>query len=155
MFTIKDVCDIAVQIERNGEATYRQAAKAAADDKIKTILSRMADDEQQHGRWFAQIVMNDTAKHTDSEMEAMGRNLLQDMVKGQSFTLDAKVLSETTDMGALFKQSIEFEQDTITFYEMLLEFVVDEQVRRHVALIVQEERDHIEQLRKLNELLSV
>jgi rubrerythrin len=52
MFTIADIRHIAIQIEKNGEETYRKAASEATDPDIGQILGKMADDEKRHAQWF-------------------------------------------------------------------------------------------------------
>ncbi len=143
MFTISDICHIAVQIERNGENAYRQAAQNTSNPKISELLSRMAEDELRHAEWFRRVVVQQAEAPDCREMEAMGRALLQEMVKDQTFSLQDAMLSKAAAEDALLKQSIEFESDTIAFYEMLMDFVEDDKVRRQLKLIIQEERNHI------------
>ena len=44
MFTVADIRNIAIQIEYNGEATYRRAAELADDMLIVQALLWMADE---------------------------------------------------------------------------------------------------------------
>ena len=46
---------------------------------------------------------------------------------------------------------IEFEKDSILFYEMLLPFIRDEDTLAQLYKIIAEEKNHIDQLRKLIE----
>lgn len=147
MFTLEDICNIAVQIERNGEAAYRQAAKKTSDPEIEDLLTRMADDEQRHGRWFDALSARHGKKVSEhQEMEEMGRALLQEMVKDQTFSLDSSDLSGSIQMEAVVEQAKRFENDTISFYEMLSDFVEDAAVQAQLEVIIEEERQHIVQL---------
>ena len=149
MFTIADICDIAVQIERNGEATYRKAARNIENETIADILNRMADEERQHAKWFAGLDDNRLAAAPQDELESMGRALLREMVKDKTFSLDAEQLSMVNNISAFLKQSITFERDTIIFYEMLREFVDDAAVCAKLDRIVVQEREHINQIKEL------
>lgn len=149
MFTISDICDIAVQIERNGEDAYRQAARIASNSKSAETLNWMADEEQGHARWFENIAIKQADQRDLQEMKMMGRALLQEMVKDQTFDLKSTSIATAGDMKALIAQSIEFERDTITFYEMLSDFVEDDSVRSQLDLIIKEERGHILSLEHL------
>jgi rubrerythrin len=150
MFTIADICSIAVQIEENGEATYRKAAANCNDTGLADLLNSMANEERQHAKWFRNL--NQSHKVSDAkqqEMESMGRDLLREMVKDQTFSLDADQLSKTENLQAFLEQSIAFENDTVVFYEMLQGFIEDAQVRFQLDRIIAQERDHIHQIQTL------
>jgi rubrerythrin len=149
VFTICDICDIAVQIERNGEAGYRRAAQIAPNQEIGHILTWMADEEHRHAGWFEKIAIEQTTQADHGELEAMGRALLQNMVKDQTFDLQSTSLGNALDTQSVIAQFIEFENDTIIFYDMLSGFIEDDAVRRQLALIIKEERGHVLQLERL------
>ena len=48
MFSLKDIIDIAVQIEQNGERVYRNAAGKIEDPSLRSLLQWLADEETQH-----------------------------------------------------------------------------------------------------------
>ena len=149
MFTIKDICNIAVQIEQNGEATYRKAAQNVSDEKVREVLNWMADQEKLHAEWFDGIVIEQEKEVDCREVEAMGRALLQEMVKDQTFSLNASAMANAGTKDALIEQSIAFERDTIAFYRVLSGFLEDEKVQAQLDQIIQEEKNHIIQLEDL------
>ena len=149
MFTIADICDIAVQIERNGEATYRKAAQNIENKAIAENLNRMADEEHRHAQLFSTLDDTRSTGPPQDELESMGRALLRDMVKDKTFSLAAEKLSMVSHLAAFFEQSIIFERDTIIFYEMLREFVDDAAVRTKLDRIIAQEREHIDQINAL------
>ena len=95
MFTIGDIRNIAIQIERNGEKTYREASKVAKDSDIVKMLVWMADEEKRHAEWFSDLRSAKPLTAEQVEMEAMGRTLLQDMIKGNAFLLDQKEIEKS------------------------------------------------------------
>ena len=111
MFTLTDVRNIAVQIEQNGEETYRRAASQANDPELTRIFNWMADEEKHHGELFAAIIDNRTLTPEQEELETMGRSLLQDIVRSQTFSLDQQLLGQASSLEELLIQSIEFETD--------------------------------------------
>jgi rubrerythrin len=150
MFTIADICDIAVQIEKNGEATYREAAANCSDTGLADLLNRMANEEQQHAKWFENLdLAGEISGSGHHELESMGRGMLREMVKDRTFSLDADQLGQADNIEALLKQSIAFEYDTVAFYEVLQGFVDDERVRFQLDRIIAQERDHIHQIEEL------
>ena len=146
MFTREDICAIAVQIEHNGEATYLRAADRVREPAMAELLRWMAKEEARHARIFAAIGGCVYNPQGVSEAERMGRSLLQEMVKEQTFALDADKLAETGDIPGFLRQSVAFEEDTILFYQFLADLVEDEAVRQQLAAIIDEERRHIEML---------
>ena len=117
MFTITDIRDIAIQIERNGEEAYRKAARAAGDPELAKMFDWMADEEASHRLWFESIVSEKILSEDELLLEEMGRQLLQQMVADQTFSLEQSQLEDTTDFIHMLDQSAQFEQDTIDFYD--------------------------------------
>ncbi len=150
MFTIADICDIAVQIEQNGEATYREAAENCSDAGLADLLNRMANEEHQHAKWFRNLDQSREISDPEQiEMESMGRGLLREMVKDKTFSLEADQLAKAKNLDAFLEQSIAFEHDTVVFYEMLQGFIDDAKVRLQLDRIIAQERDHIHQIKTL------
>lgn len=149
MFTVADIREIAVQIERNGEAAYRQAAQMQSDPAVSAIFTWMAEEEKRHGQWFSLIGSDEPLSEEQQEVEKMGRKLLQQMVADQTFSLDRDMLLNTPDFDGALAQAQTFEQDTILFYEFLSSLVEDEGARRQLHTIIEEEKRHIEQLAEI------
>ena len=146
MFTVADIREIAVQIEKNGEAAYRKAAEMVDDRAVREIFLWMAEEEKRHGNFFAEIHSAEPLSEEQRELELMGRQLLQEMVADQTFSLDQEMLLETDDFKAALSQAQVLEQDTIMFYEFLLNLVGDDQTREQLEQVIAEEKRHVEQL---------
>ncbi len=151
MFTVADICNIAIQIELNGEQTYRKAASACKDAEMGEIFAKMADDEKKHAQWFESIRANKELTEEQREMEAVGKTLLQEMVKDKTFSLDRDSLHKTENLEALLHLSRGFEQDTILFYEMLSGFIDDQETMLHLQTIISEEQNHFKELVAMTE----
>ncbi len=146
MFTMADIRTIAIQIEENGEAAYRQAAARSTDPERARLFTWMADEERRHCEQFAALTLDRPLTPEQAELEAMGRSLLQDIVRSQTFSLDGKQLDEAASLAQVLDQSIEFERDTIQFYEFLVSFLDDPAVIRQMETIIAQERGHVQQL---------
>jgi rubrerythrin len=151
MFTFGDIRNIAIQIERNGEETYRNASVAARDPDIARILVWMAQEEQRHAQWFETMKSARPLAQDLQQLEAMGRTLLQDMVKGNPFLLDQGELDRANSVKEVLTRSKSFEQDTILFYEFLLGFLDDEDAIGQLKRIIREENNHISNLEHFEE----
>ena len=146
MFTVADIREIAVQIEKNGEAAYRQAAGMVKDKAVSEIFAWMAEEEKRHGAFFTAIASDEPLSEEQRELEKMGRQLLQEMVVDQTFSLDKEMLLKTEDFEEALTQAQVLEQDTIMFYEFLLNLVSDEESRQQLQQVIEEEKRHVEQL---------
>lgn len=149
MFTLSDIRDIAVQIERNGEATYRLASKTAPSTQVAEVLVKMADDEQKHLQWFENLSGGVQITPEDQQIIEMGQALLRGMLENQTFSLDSDRLAAENNVEQIISQAVEFEHDTILFYEMLRGFIDKPEVAAHLDDIIAEERTHIDQLNRM------
>jgi rubrerythrin len=148
MFTLTDICDIAIQIERNGEAVYRHAARAAADPEMAELLRWMAAEEERHACFFAKMTADVSLTPEQAQAEAMGRSLLQEMIRDKTFSLDSEGLAQAEDLDQVLSQSKVFEEDTILFYEFL-QGIVDDDVKGQLSAIILEERRHAQLLAEM------
>ena len=146
MFTVADIREIAVQIEKNGEAAYRAAAEIIKDSAIRDIFIWMAEEEKHHAAFFSKIDSAEPLSEEQQELEKMGRQLLQEMVADQTFSLDKEMLIKTASFEEALTQAQQLEQDTIMFYEFLLNLVSDEEARLQLEQVIEEEKRHVEQL---------
>ena len=151
MFSLKDIVDIAVQIEQNGERVYRNAAKKIKDPPLRSLLKGLADEEAQHAKWFEALMDTVTGTGDFPEQEKMGRALLKNAVGTQSFTLEDADFSSMETIEDLLELAIEFEKDTVLFYGMLQPLIEDQKTLEQLHAIIQEEENHA---RRLKEMLS-
>ena len=148
MFTIGDVIELAVQIEENGERLLRDAARQAANPELASMLNWLADEEIGHAERFTE--MKEQAEETvpDSRLEDMGKAVLRASLGDQTFTLKNVDFSSIDQIEGLLDRIIEFENDTILFYEMIRSFVQDQGTLDLLDAIIQEEEAHIRTLRE-------
>lgn len=145
MFTPREVLDIAIRIERNGETIYRKAIEHVPDIELKDALEWMADEEVQHIEWFSSL--KETLQETSGVMaDELNSDMLMDLIGDQSFTLKDVDFSGINNLDELVGIFIEFEKDGILFYEMLTPFVKSRETLDHLQKIIAEEKRHIQQL---------
>ena len=155
MFTIADIRNIAIQIEKKGEETYMKASQAATDPHIAETLAWMAEEERHHATWFENITSTKKLSPEQKELEAMGKNLLQDMMKGNNFLLNQDEMERAKSVEEVLEKSKGFEKETIIFYEFLLGFLDEEDSVEQLKVIIQEERNHIKKLESLQDPLAI
>ena len=150
MFSAREIIDIALQIEKNGESIYRQAVENLNHrPDLSEKLLWMADEEARHMAWFEkfQAELSDGAQSLVAD--EVSRSLLTDIIGDQSFTLQDIDFTQVNEIAKLIDIFIEFERDGILFYEMLRTFIKEPHALDSLDQIIQEEYQHIEILRDL------
>ena len=127
MFTLGEIIDLAVRIETNGQKAYRKAQKQVTDPALASMLGWLADEEAEHEKWFPRLKENMKTDLEDPQLEEMGKAVLQGVLGDHTFSIDEADFSRIEDLDSLLTLSVEFEKDTILFYEMLSAFIEDEQ----------------------------
>lgn len=147
MFSVDEIVDLAIRIETNGEAAYRKAAQACKDPRLAAMLLRLAEEEARHAVWFKDMRgQGKGPAGVTGELDAMGRDLLLQIFGDQAFSLDKEALLRQEGFEGLLAMVMEFEDDTILFYEMLQSLSEDPGVLACLGRILQEERQHTEGL---------
>jgi rubrerythrin len=151
MFTAREILDLAIQLEENGEAVYREAARKASNPDISELLLWMAEEEVKHTRWFTELKQEIETRSLNPFMEEMSRKVFGGLLGDKSFSHREVNFSEVDRIEDLIHIFIEFEKDTVLFYETLIPFIEDNHTLQYITKIIAEENNHIQ---KLHELLS-
>ena len=146
MFSAREIIDMAIKIERNGENYYRQATVKVTDPSLQSLLLFLADEEHEHARWFEALKQRIKDSDEDRKLAEISGTMLQSVVGNQRFSLDDADLAELDSTDKLIGIAIEFEKDSILFYEMLQSFIEDSETLRQLNEIIAEENRHIEML---------
>lgn len=152
MFSIVDIINLAVQIEENAAKVFRDAATKVTDSSLVSLLHWLADEEVKHAEWFSELKQKVKKTVDDPDLEDMGKAILQGALGDQTFSLKDVDFSKLDQIEDLLKRAIEFEDDTILFYEMIRSFVEEEEeTLNHLNTIIEEEKSHV---RLLEEFLD-
>ena len=143
MFNLRDILDMAIQIERNGEAVYRKALARAADPELVEMLSWMAEEESRHARHFDAIRQRLTTEADNLLMDELGRLMMESIVGNRSFSLEEVDFSKIDDVNGLLRIMITFEKDTVEFYHLFRNFLSDPGEQACLDDIIADEQAHI------------
>jgi rubrerythrin len=147
MFSLKDIIDIALQIEQNGERVYRNAAGNINDTPLQSMLKWLADEEARHFKWFEALKTAVPDGGDYPEQEKIGKELLRNAVGAHSFALEDADFLSMEKIEDLIRVAIEFERDTSLFYKMLQPLIQDQMTLDQLHAIVQEEENHAKRLK--------
>ena len=148
MFSTDEILDLAVQIERNGEAVYREAIGLLSDPELVSLLGWMADEEARHANYFSDIRQKLTADVDNILMDEMGKVMLESIVGNRSFSLEDVDFSKVDEVNDLLLIMITFEQDTIEFYQLFRDFLTDTSEQACMDGIIADEKQHILKLQE-------
>jgi len=148
MFSIREIIDMAIQLEKNAETFYRAAVAKMSTPSLEPVLICLANEERDHKKWFESL------KRVAQEAEARGQSVeisseaLRSLVGGQKFSLDEVDLSKIESVQELIELAMEHEKDTIIFYQMLQSFIDDPETIKELDEIIAEEEQHIKLLKE-------
>ena len=151
MFSVREILDLAIQLEKNGESVYRDAVDKVTGPELVSLLNWMADEEARHMRWFSEVKKKFEIQSINPFMEEMGQKVFGGILGEKSFShrdVDFSGVDRPDDLIGIF---IEFEKDTILFYETLIPFIEDNDTLENITKIIAEENTHI---KKLQEFLA-
>lgn len=151
MFTAHEIIDLAVQLEENGESVYREAARQTSNPDIRDLLLWMADEEDKHARWFSELKQEIDSRSINPFMAEMSRKVFGGILGDKSFSHREVNFSEVECIDDLIEIFIEFERDTLLFFETLIPFIEDKNTLDCVTKIISEENIH---MKKLYEILA-
>ena len=149
MFDIEEIIDLAVQIENNGEKIYRNAIKRVADPNVCLLLKKLADEELDHVEWFSSLKQNIKSTTDDPQLIEAGKQIMNSVLGEQAFSLKDVDFSKIDQIDDLMKLAIEFEKDTILFYEMIRPLITDSEDLDHLDRIIAEENRHIDHFQEI------
>ena len=151
MFSINEILDIAIRLEKNSEAVYLEAAGNTSKPEIAAALEWMADEEAKHARWFDSLRNTIDIKSDATSLEELNGDFLKTIIGGKNFSLDDVDFEDIAQLSELLDVFVESERDGILFYEMLTPFIREEGTRTMLEHIIEEEHNHI---KTLNEFIA-
>jgi len=155
LFSAIEIIDLAIKLEKNGEAVYRDAIEKVPKPGLVPLLEWMADEEVKHAKWFADLKHNLETRNENPFAAEMSRELFNEMLGDKNFSLKEVDFTSIENLEDLVKVFIEFEKDSIIFYEVLKPFVEDPVAREFLQKIIDEEKRHIERLKGIADSKAV
>jgi len=158
-FDIEEVLTIAIRIEVNGQAFYREAAKLCPEHA--EWLNDLADQEISHEATYRKLKDALVAAAGDASLDAgdyddLAVSYLHSIAGSVIFKLSRSPEEEFTGretIEEIIDRAIEREQDAVLFFTGIRKALSDEQARRDIDLIIDEEMRHVAELQaRKNEL---
>jgi rubrerythrin len=132
-----NVFDFAMEMEDSGKAYYENLAKAASLPGLKTIFTRLAEDEQKHFEIFRDLKAGNKAQTMpESKTLDTAQNVFLLLPRG------AEGLKDVTHALAAYRHAMKLEADSFRFYEEAAAKESDAEVQGLLLKIAGEEHKH-------------
>ena len=151
-FSVAEVFEIAQQMERNGALFYRRAAEQCAAISARSVLSKLAEMEEEHRLTFASMASDlsaDERPQTVYDPNDESVQYLRAVAGGHVFDLKAdpvEWLGGGRTMADMLRKAMGMEKESIVYYLGLKEIVPADLGRDKVDLIIGEEMRHLTSL---------
>ncbi|HNX01781.1 MAG TPA: ferritin family protein [Candidatus Cloacimonadota bacterium] len=150
-YSLNEIVELAVQIEKNGYAFYDEAIRRKdLDERAVTLLTELRNQESNHEKIFL---------HLRDDKDLMMLGLSQDWeevgyymkaVVGSRLFNSAdsaiKLAAEAKNFLEILRFAISFEKDTLLFFYSIYDNITDEKSRKVIRQIINEEISHVVRL---------
>ena len=148
-FSIQEVIEIAIEIEKNGVTFYSALAESADTDRLRELFAYLTEEEKRHVTRFQEI-LESVGGYQISEAyyatQFMG--YMKALADERVFKSDIS-LAEVADRARTARQAIDtaigFEKESILFLHEMWQ-LVHESDRKAIQKLLDEERDHLRRL---------
>lgn len=131
-----DIFEFAMQMEKDGEAYYKDLAEKCTFEGLKQILNLLAQDEVGHYQAFSLLKDNTDTDFTGSEVLNSAKNVFAEIKEKES----------PIDLGMpeveMYKKAIEIEKKSEEFYKEKAGEVDNPKAKEILLKIAEDEKKH-------------
>ncbi len=148
-FSAYEVFEMAVQIERNGQRFYREAAKKSRDGRLRDLLLKLAQMEADHERTFAKMqgkLSGEAAPEIlfdPNDEVGLYLRAAADTQVFNVYRMQPRAVAEMADSREVLQAAIQLEKDSVVYYLGIRDAVPERLGRSDVETIIREEMSHI------------
>jgi rubrerythrin len=148
--SLESVLDLAVWLEKHGQAFYESARDAATDPGLKETFATLAVEEKKHCAIYTDLYELYTGKSAEGE-ELLGEygKFIQLLIKEITYSLEfSGVLSQEE----LINRALQFEKNTLLYFSEVKPLFRGK-AGALIEAVCREEKRHIQQLLEHRELM--
>ncbi|MBN1818991.1 MAG: ferritin family protein [Sedimentisphaerales bacterium] len=152
-FNADEIFEMAEEIERQGAAFYRKAAKHAPDDATRKMFLNMAAMEDNHEVTFAAMRRELSAAEKENDtFDPRGEAALYLQAMADSHGTEGKkspsdMLTGNESIEEVLEAAVRAEADSVAFYTGIKEMVPAKAGRDKIETIIREEIGHLADLK--------
>ena len=146
-YSSREILNIAVRIEENGQNFYETLADKAEDEKLKKLFNELAQMEVDHAKTFTEMLK----QVPDDDFETLSSyGFSEETFQYLNAIADTKVfpknqdfgLSDNKDIVNAFTIAMGLEKDSIIFYYEIMSYVSKDH-QKTLDKILSEEKKHL------------
>ncbi len=154
-FSMREVIEMAIAIERSGQAFYQTASKLAKENNLKELFRYLAEEEEEHLKTFQGLynLLKEEPETTPYNWEE-AKLYLEALVDSKFFAgpdTAVNLAKEAKDKLEVINSAMSFEKETLLFFYQMLEMIKSQEL---VRKIIGEEKKHIRRLSTVKSKLS-
>jgi len=142
-----ELFDFAIQMEKDGEAYYRQLSHRTSNTGLRAILTMLADEEVKHQQLFKQLKVSKGALQA-SQVLTRTKNIFVQMKES------GDVISDETSHIELYQKAQGLEKQAQAFYQEKSKEADNDTLRDLLILLAKEEQVHYFILENIINFLS-
>lgn len=158
-YSVNEVIEFAVQIEKNGYAFYHEASKRKdLDAKAREFIEFLRDQELNHEKTF--LALRDDADMQNLELTQdweLVAEYLKTIVSGRIFNSEDSAIKKAAvakDLKEIIDHAITFEKDTLLYFHAVNDNVSQAKAKQALRRIINEEVSHVLKLNDYRKTLS-
>ena len=148
VFSVNEVIEMAVQIEKNGYAFYHEASKRKdLDSRALEFILFLRDQELNHEKLFLslrdELDLEILQLSADWELVA---EYLKTIVDGRIFNSETSAIqmaAQAKDVYGVVENAITFEKDTLLYFHALADNIINPKTKDVLRKIINEEVSHV------------
>ncbi len=151
-FSLNEVIEMAVQIEKSGYTFYETALKRKdLDEKSRELLTTLKNDEINHEQTFKKLRddldINDILAAGDWQQISSYLKNISDAHIFAKPDMAINLATTAKDYKEIIINAITFEEDTLRYFHSLDKHVTDSKTKGIIRKIIDEEVNHVTKLR--------
>lgn len=141
-----NIYEFAMNMEKEGESFYRKLAQRSEDPGIKSLMKTLAEEEVKHHEILEKLSRDVSAP------ELTGKNVLAEAKHiFDRIREEGDVINPNPSQADFCRKAREIEEQSFSYFTDKLSEITDEDKRRLVSSIIEDERQHIILLENLVE----
>ncbi|MFZ5642622.1 MAG: ferritin-like domain-containing protein [Bacillota bacterium] len=153
-FTGKEIIELATEIEKAGKAFYEAASRKVEDPEVSALFKALGNEEEKHiGDFRALEKYLDGGFDPEESYPGEYRDYLKAIIDNHVFNINnvESLVKNVVVAREALAVALRFEKDSILIFQEFLK-VVDESGRDIVQKLIDQEKEHIGMLFRLNKI---
>jgi rubrerythrin len=156
LITAKEILELSLRMEREGQAFYNGLSQYVQDPMVKTFVQKMHKEEIQHEKLFRAMLEKKGEKHYGWEDKKELYDFIHEHFKTDIFPSLEDIIQEDSKFESLQKAvdfAVEAEMIAAEFYSLLGDFCEDLETKTSILLLEQAENEHVKQVLAIKDKL--